>query len=250
MKRTSIICLALILMSCCECLGGTDPSVVSSSDVQSSGQPAQKATSVESKISMADIFCPTTNEEARKFYNDALEFERQGKDDEAAAGYLKAIEKDPQYCDAMDNIGQLFRRKGDIDQAISWYKRSLVVKPDNVVAHQDLAVAYRVQGDTVKTLSEYQWLVTNNPNNPEGYYGLGMTYLDLRQTSAAIKALERAAELYQAGSSPYLGDALYLLGLCYLDPSMRDSGKARNYLMKARQLGATVPPELIREMDM
>ena len=37
----------------------------------------------------------------------------------------KAIELDPKYCDAMDNLGVVLRRLGNIEQAIEWYKRSI-----------------------------------------------------------------------------------------------------------------------------
>lgn len=249
MKRASIICFAIIFMFCCECLGRIDNPVLLSANVPTSEQSAQNAAGIETKTSMVDVFCPTTNEEARRFYNDALEFGRQGLDREAEQAYLKAIEMDPQYCDAMDNVGRLFRRKGDIKQAITWYNRSIAVKPDNVVAHQNLAVAYRFLGDADRALSEYQWLVGNDSGNPEGYYGLGLIYLEMGQPAAAIKPLERAEALYQSSSSPFLGDAQYLLGQCYLQPSTRDRRKAREYLMKAQQLGVEIPQELLRAMD-
>jgi tetratricopeptide (TPR) repeat protein len=283
MIRISIICLAFVIATCRVCTGETDKPVIPSKDIQSSGEPARIEPDVKSKISKARVFCPTMNEEARLLYNSALEFEQQEQYADAQERYLKAIEKDPGYCDAMDNVGQMFRRKGDLKQAISWYKRSLAVKPDNSVAHQNLAVAYRIQGDADNTLAEYQWLVRNDPDNPEGYYGLGMTFIELGQPSAAIKALHRAVELYHANSSTFLGDAQfllgaayydqkdfrnardylllsypsrkedpdanYLLGLCYLGPPIKNSVKAREYLLKAQQLGAKVSPELIRELD-
>ena len=283
MKRTSIICIAVVIITCCECPGGTDTSVVPSTDAIPAEEFSNIAPTVKTKTSKVNVFCPTSNEEARTLYNGALEFERQGKDDEAKEGYLKAIEKDPRYCDAMDNIGQMFRRNGDINQAIYWYQHSIAVKPDNSVAHQNLAVAYRIKGDVDKTLGEYQWLVSNDPGNPEGYYGLGLAFLDRGQSTTAIKALKRAEELYRANASPFLGDAQYLLGvsfydqkdyrnardylmlsypsrkedpdtnyllgLCYLDPSIKDSGKAREYLLKAQQFGMKVSPELFQELE-
>lgn len=284
MKLTSIVCLAFVFITCCECPGENAQSVVPSPEaLLSEKKPPTIEPGDITKTSEADVLCPTANEEARRLYNDALVFARQGNYERAKEGYLKAVEKDPRYCDAMDNIGQLLRREGDIKQAISWYKRSIAAKPDNAVAHQDLAVAYGMQGNADKTLEEYQWLVRNDPGNPEGYYGLGMTFLDLGKPSEAIMALERAEILYRANSSPFLEDAQYLLGaaffgrkeyrkardylllsypsrkgdpsanyllgLCYLDPSIKDSVKSREFLLKARNLGVKIPPELLQELD-
>ncbi|HET6421754.1 MAG TPA: tetratricopeptide repeat protein [Geobacteraceae bacterium] len=284
MRRTYIISFAFIIVACC-----TYAAWAASPDaaMQGASSPGEKLPGIDpvikSKTSQGDVICPTADEEARKLYNEAIDLEAHGKFAEAKEKYLKAIERDPGYCDAMDNIGVIFRHEGDISQAIHWYERSIAVKPDNPVAHQDLAVAYSIRGDAEKTLAEYRWLAGKYPENPEGFYGLGMTFLGLNQPQDAVRPLERAEELYRASSSPLIGDARhllgvacfglkdyarardyltlsyaglendadvnYLLGLCYIDPSIKDIGKAREYLFKARQLGKTIPPELLRELD-
>jgi tetratricopeptide (TPR) repeat protein len=230
-----------------------------------------------------EVVCPTANEEARRSYDDALQLQQQGMLREAEASYLKAIGLDPRYCDAMDNLGQMLRSQGKTDQAISWYKRSLSVKPDDAVAHQDLAVAYIVLGDADKSVAEFQWLIQHDPGNPEGYYGLGNVQVTTGHPADAIGPLERAEQLYRAKGSPLLADTRYelgvahyllkeygkardyfelvypgrekdptinhILGLCYLDSSIKDPAKARQYLLKARKLGAEIPPDLMQQLD-
>ena len=182
---------------------------------------------VESRFEQTDILCSTTSEKARQLYNDAVTLQEQGKLDKAEQSYLEAIELDSNYCDAMDNLGQMLRSQGDVTQAIYWYKRSIEVLPNNVVAHQNLAVAYRIQGDIDKTVAEYQWLVQNDPKNPEGYYGLGKTYLELGRTQQSIAQLEKAETLYIENSSPLITDARYLLGVSYF--MQEEYEKAKDY---------------------
>ncbi len=284
MRRTYTISFAFIIVACCTCAAWAVSSDAGTPGASSPGKNLPGIDpGIKSKTSQAEVICPTADEEARRLYNEAVGLEAQEKFAEAKEKYLKAIGKDPGYCDAMDNIGHLLRGEGDIGQAILWYERSIAAKPDNPVAHQDLAVAYSIRGDADKTLAEYRWLAGKYPENPEGFYGLGMTYLGLDQPRDAVKPLERAEELYRASSSPFIGDARhllgvayfglkdyarakdyltlsyaglendadvnYLLGLCYLDPSIKDTGKAREYLLKARQLGKTIPQEALIEVD-
>jgi len=100
--------------------------------------------------------------------------------------YQKAIELDANYCDAMDNLGQLLRSQGELDEAIYWYKRSINLVPGNRAAHTDLAVAYRFQGKFDAAISEYQIVLKMNPRDPEGYYGLGTVYFASKDLGAKI----------------------------------------------------------------
>ena len=183
----------------------------------------------------------------------------------------------------MDNLGQLLRGKGYIDEAISWYKKSVEIYPENPVAHQNLAVAYQYQGKIDEAISEYQILIEIDPNNPEGYYGLGNVYLNSNRPDEAISNFEKAEELYEKASSPYLNDAKfslglayftkeeyviaksyfeevypemednpyinYYLGLCFLAPEINDLESARKYLYKAQDLGVEIPPEILKQIE-
>ena len=271
MKVLVLSCLLLAAVSVSPC--GAAPPGNSSAE---STTPPSAADLL--RITQVGLLCPTGSEAARELYNSALDLQHQGKLQEAREAYQKSIELDPQYCDAMDNLGQLLRSGGDIQEAISWYRRSLQLKPDNAVARQNLANAYDVQGEREKALAQYQWLAANTPDNPEGYYGVGKVLLELGRAKDAIGALPRACELYRQSASPLLSDAYYLLGLayftdeqcqkaneylelsypgrekdpninymiglCYWHPSNQNPGKAALYLGKAQQLGAKIPPEI------
>lgn len=253
--------------------------------IGSPAAPAAEAPPAPQKVvktTETGILCPTTSEEARQAYNNAFSLKRQGKLREAEEAYRKAIQFDPKYCDAMDNLGVLLRGRGELDEAAEWYRRSLAVKPDNPVAHQDLAVVYSIKGDRAKTEAEYRWLIEHDPTNPEGYYGLGNSRLAAGEAVAAVEPLERAAELYRAASSPLLPDAQYLLGvaffrqkeyakakeylllvypvrendpnvnlllgLCYLDPAVGDRKEAKRYFLRAQELGLKLPQDIEDEL--
>lgn len=240
-------------------------------------------TRARSGVESAEVFCPTEKQEALEAYNRANDLDRQGKFEEAKDLYLKAIEADPSYCDAMDNLGLLLRRQGKLDEAISWYRRSIEVFPENRVAHQNLAVAYRRLGKTDEAMVEYRTLIELHPEDPEGHFGLGSIYLDLNEPEAAIPHLRKAEEIYIETKSPYLPDAQYLLGLahyrlsawgrareyfeqayptlqnqadinfylgmCYRSEELGNPKLARQYLNKARELGKRIPPEVLQDLE-
>lgn len=235
------------------------------------------------KLEEEDIFCPTNNEEARKLYNDAGNLQQNSKFTEAEKLYARAIELDPNYCDAMDNLGQLLRQQNKIDEAIIWYKKSLEVKPDNTVALQNLALAYNLQGETQKAIESYETLTKIAPENPEGYFGLGSIFYRLEQPEKAISYLLTAEKLYLQESSPYITDAQYylgfsyftlqdcanakkyfepiynqfsndggvnyVLGICYLQSEPKDVNVARTYILKAQEAGIQIPAEILSTIN-
>ncbi len=228
----------------------------------------------------APVLCPTRNEAARELYNKGLESAGKGDFEAAMKEYSRAIELDANYCDAMDNLGQVLRRQGKLDEAIYWYKRSIGVFPGNSSAHTNLAVAYSKQGKKDDAISEYKVLLKMNPDDPEGYYGLGTVYLASGEFNSAAKNFQKAEQLYLKLNSPLVTDAHYALGMTYYN--MKDYGKsieylgkslpmkqndpranyvlglsyleqgkdldnARKYLKRAQELGAKIPPEVSRK---
>jgi tetratricopeptide (TPR) repeat protein len=202
----------------------------------------------------------------------------------AEAMYLKAIELDPTLCDAMDNLGAVYRRAGRVDDAIALYRRSLELAPSNPVALQNLGLALSIQEKYAEAAEQYGKLIELHPDNPEGHYGLGLLILHHSdETVAAIGLLEEAERLYQASGSPALADARlalgdahrvlehwkeckrYLeaayehfggegtvnlaLGICWLADDPPDRARAREYLVRARELGQRVDDELWNASD-
>jgi len=94
-------------------------------------------------ILSARLVCPTRDPAAMRAYDAAIDAERVRDVARAEALYKEAVQRDPAYCDAMDNLGLLFRRQGKVDQAIEWYRKSLAIQPRNSLARTNLATAAR-----------------------------------------------------------------------------------------------------------
>lgn len=285
MNRASTTTLAgLAIAILCACTFGE--SVSSSLATQSAAtgiasSTAQPVLRMTLTLVSNAILCATSNEDARQAYNDAGTAEDSGDFAGAEKFYLKAIELDPNYCDAMDNLGVMLRRQGRIDEAISWYKKSLAVRPDNTLALQNLAVAYTLLGQNDDAIATYEQLVKIAPDSGEGYYGLGIVYYGQKQYDKALVYFKQAETIYRQTGSDYLPDAQHVIGLTYFqlndcantekyleplysekDPDInydlgvclattepKDLDLARKYLDQAQALGMTIPDDVLKALN-
>ncbi len=133
-----LLLLSILVITC-----GAEPALQSRTEVDLAltGMPTGPPDAT-TEVTSVDVLYPTENEQASQSYDDAVIYQTQRQLEEAEGLYLKAIELDPGFCEAMDNLGQLLRSQGMVEEAISWYLRSIEILPDNRVAHQNLFVLY------------------------------------------------------------------------------------------------------------
>lgn len=226
----------------------------------------------------ADHVCQSDDAEAVAHFNRGVDRFDAGDPAGAIDAYKAAIARDADYCDAIDNLALVYRREGRLDEAIALYERSLAIAPHNQFAWQNIGVAYRMRGRHADAMRAYRQLTTVSPTNPEGWFGVAQMALVAHQATEARDAARRAEALYLTAGSPLVEDARLLLGFAaialadwptvratlepqyakladdaevnlalgqaYLEPDALDRGKARRYLQRARDLGATVTDAL------
>jgi Flp pilus assembly protein TadD len=71
---------------------------------------------------------------------------RQGRTDDAVAEYRKAIEVDPQYTPAYNNLAQALAGQGKLEEAAQYYRLSLAEKPS--------AGVYNALGNVLRSLGK------------------------------------------------------------------------------------------------
>jgi len=178
------------------------------------------------------VYSPTDSDAAAQFYNKGVELQSAKDYQKAIEAYLRAIEFDDQYTDAMDNVGVCYRNIGDYASAKKYYEMSLKILPDNDVALINLALVYRLTNENEKALNLYSRLIEFDQDNPEGYYGLGSVYQDTGDYMKSIAFLDKSIEKYAAIDSPYIYDAYAAQGNNYL--RLEDWEKALFYLEKVQ----------------
>jgi tetratricopeptide (TPR) repeat protein len=70
----------------------------------------------------------------------------QEKLDDAVAAYLRALEEDPNYADALHALAMTYAHQEKFDQAIETGKRLIEVSPDDELAYTSLSIFYQQNG--------------------------------------------------------------------------------------------------------
>jgi tetratricopeptide (TPR) repeat protein len=80
-----------------------------------------------------------------QLYSDRGEAYRlQGKFDQAIADFRKALEVDPNYYLAWNNLGLTYKGKGELNEAIACYTKALKINPKFGIAYNNRARAYEL----------------------------------------------------------------------------------------------------------
>ncbi len=86
----------------------------------------------------------TVNKE--DFYNQGMEHFVEDRFDDAVAAYLRALDEDPNYADALHALAMTYAHQEKLDQAIEIAQRLIVAAPDDELAYTSLSIFYQQKG--------------------------------------------------------------------------------------------------------
>lgn len=145
---------------------------------------------------------------AQDLFRQGNDYSRGGDFEKAAEQYEKALELEPEYVDAMTNLGVAYYSLGQLDQAIEQYTRAIEIAPGDADIRSNLAAAHVQKhqssgdpGELDKAVEQYETAVALNPDLAEAHFGLGVIYALQGENAQAIQAFERFQELDQ-GQDP------------------------------------------------
>ncbi len=118
-----------------------------------------------------------------------------GKLDEAAACYRQALAVKPDYAEAHYNLGFVLMDQEKIDEAVVCFRRALALKPDHVGAMNNLGTALRRQGKLDEAIACFRRTAAIQPDFAEAYGNLGVVLNDRRRLDEAAACHRRALEL-------------------------------------------------------
>ena len=184
-------------------------------------EPTAEATVQEETASDNTVFIhygvisPTDNQEAASAYNEGTFYLNTFDYANAEKKFLEAIELDPSFIDAWDNLGVAYRRQGKMAEAEEVLLQSISMNDMNEVPYTILALVYCDQNRYQDALNLYVDLLKKIPDSAEGNYGLGNLLYQFSYFENALYYFNRAAQIYLDQESPYLVDAVRNVGLCY-----------------------------------
>ena len=122
--------------------------------------------------------------------------ELRGRSQKAEDVYRKALQVDPNYGPAANNLAYLMLENGEsIDQALSLARIARQKMPDSASAADTLAWAYYQHGLYDMAADLLQEALQKAPDNATYHYHIGMVYQKQNNTPAAKKQLQRTLQL-------------------------------------------------------
>lgn len=135
---------------------------------------------------------------------------QEGKYEEASKAFNKVLEKDPDYPEALINLGLCYLKLNEIDKALPYLEKAVQVKPDFAAAYISLGQAYFIKGEMEKSIEYFSKGAELQSDNPKVYYNIAIVYYQMQKYSEAVEALKKSIDLDPVNASAY-----YQLAICY-----------------------------------
>ncbi|MBD2644553.1 tetratricopeptide repeat protein, partial [Aphanizomenon sp. FACHB-1401] len=145
----------------------------------------------------------------------------QKKLDGAVTAYQKAIELDPNYAIAYNNLGNALSDQKKLDEAVAAYQKAIELDPNYAIAYNNLGNALSDQKKLDEAVAAYQKAIELDPNYAIAYNNLGNALSDQKKLDEAVAAYQKAIEL-----DPKLAIAYYNLGNALSDQKKLDEAVA------------------------
>jgi tetratricopeptide (TPR) repeat protein len=134
-----------------------------------------------------------------------------GRLSEAIGHFNEAFRLAPGYAKAHNNLGLILYKNGRISEAIVQLKEAVRINPDNAVVHNNLGVALDAVGRIPEAISQFEEAVWIDPDYEEAHYNLGVAFAQRGQIPEAIVQFEKAVRINpdDAAAHSHLGTVLY-----------------------------------------
>jgi tetratricopeptide (TPR) repeat protein len=166
-------------------------------------------------------------------YNAGVKLLNKEKYADCIPYFEKAVNIDPEFAFAWDNLGICYRRTNQLDKAEQAYKASLKVDPAGKTPLQNLAVVYQMQKRDDEAIATYKEIVKYYAGDPEIYYGIGMVYYNNKKDwENALDNMCKAYNIYVEQKSPYRSDAETVINLIYKEMKKENKEDKFNKILK------------------
>ena len=149
----------------------------------------------------------------------------------AREAFLKAIELEEEFPEALYNLGVIAQGEGDHLGALGWYQRALRQDPDYWPAINNTGNVRFVLGDYAGAIEEFERTLARNQDYWPAQYNLAMVYTAMGRPDSAVPKLRIALDW-----SPAFTEARYLLAL-----SLERLGRGREAPEELERLGGDLP---------
>jgi type IV pilus biogenesis/stability protein PilW len=184
---------------------------------------------------------PTATSDALIHFNSGVELYHQRDYAKATQAYRKAIDIDPGYAEAYNNLGIIYQEAGDLDRALSNYRKAIEINPEYEKALNNLGVLLYLKGRYEESIRAFQKALALNASNIESHINLGILFKKQGQVDQAIESYRRALAI-----NPLHGEAHYNIGL--LHEQLGNVEMAIDHYQKFIRMASKTHPELVAKV--
>jgi tetratricopeptide (TPR) repeat protein len=161
-------------------------------------------------------------------------------DDQAIKHYKRAIELDPLYAEAHNNLGNVSWRQLNAPETAVHFRQAIAIRPNFIDAHVNLALVQIDTGAVDEAISSLQQLLEREPASPRAWQVLGRAFRRALRMDEALAAINRALAL----------DDVNPASLVTASAILRALGRAAEALRHAERAVAADPGEAFAHIEM
>jgi uncharacterized protein (TIGR03032 family) len=131
---------------------------------------------------LADVSQPTEEEIARSpgfLMQNGHEFHRAGKIEEAIAAYRKCVKIQPDFPNALYNLGVTLGDAGEYAEARACLEKVVQAEPERPDAYNSLGLVVSRQRQPHEAISYYERAIEFQPSFPQAHFNLGLSLLQI-----------------------------------------------------------------------
>ena len=221
-----------------------EPRYVFDADGRSGGEPAFERGPQRSSIVTLHELQHHVPGRAMRDYERALKARRKSKNEEAATYFNKAIQADPEFTAAINDLGTLYLESDKVDFAIERFDRAIAVDAHASPPYSNLALAYLRQGRYADAERLARHAVDLDRGSRDSSLVLGISLVVNGSFTAEAQHILTNAAGQSAKAKLWLAIGQIQIG---------DTGNAKDqlkmYLAQADQAGLKVALSLLQQIE-
>jgi tetratricopeptide (TPR) repeat protein len=167
---------------------------------------------------------------AEEYYTKGYSAQEKGFNERAIEYYQKAIELNPNYAYAYNNMGLAYIITLKNNEGIRYCQKAIELNPNYAYAYNNMGTAYANLMDYCEAIKCFQKAIVLDPNDAMAYNNMGSAYICLKDYREAIRYIQKAIDL-----NPNYATVYYNMGIAYY--YLGNAQEQINCYKKAAQLG-------------
>ncbi len=144
--------------------------------------------------------------EARKAFNQALKFKKDGETERALDSFNRSIELYPDYFQALSERGDLYISQRKLSEAATDFERALKIDAYYGPALRGSGYCKLENREFAEAIADLERSISAEPDNGGTYLLLGIAHLELDHREHAQEALQKALTFHALRAHIYLGN--------------------------------------------